>query len=88
MSRLIDVPNGDRVDIVRLCEAHGWASPYHPKELAITPRECPTCEDYDGEAGRARYRALTARGLVADTYAGRYTRQASCCVPSPGRRTA
>lgn len=67
MSRIIDVPNGDDTDRVRICDEHGWASLPHPKELqaiGLTPRACPTCEDYDGEAGRARYRRLSERGLT------------------------
>lgn len=63
MSRLIDVQSGDRVDIVRVCDEHGWASLAHPKELHIVPRECPTCEDYDSEAGKARYRRLAQAGV-------------------------
>jgi len=67
MSHIIDVPAGDRVDIVRICETHGWASLYHPKELHATPDGCPDCEDHDRAAGQRRYRDLTARGLTCDS---------------------
>lgn len=66
MSRIIDVPAGGDVDIVRICEVHGWASLSHPKELHSTPDDCPDCEDNDRTAGQRRYRELHARGLVND----------------------
>ena len=60
MTRIVEVPNGDDVDRVRVCEDHEWASLPVPAELGLPIRECPQCEDYDAEAGRARYLRLLA----------------------------
>lgn len=62
MSRIVAVPNGDETDLVRVCERHEWASLPVPVGCALTPVECPACDETD--EGRERYWRLLLAGAL------------------------